>query len=230
MRKPWLFRLPAKLGPALLGLLLLFPGGILMAQQGRPLVDNTSLKIGAAFSQAFIEVTRKSDDSKANLVSDSDVSLSGSLSTPPFFLGDSIFAIGISLSYSEFTASEQEFTGQGQAATGSRAEGQMLIITPSISMYLGRNSPTQFLSVTFGQGWAFAKLSGTVQFGTTLGAETAEQMDTSSDPSPALFFGLEYRLGFLSLGYTAGGPLIETQNHTYRLGNDTVVLAVVFNL
>ncbi|MCZ6533406.1 MAG: hypothetical protein O7A08_10630 [SAR324 cluster bacterium] len=69
-----------------------------------------------------------------------------------------------------------------------------------------------------------------MQFGDTPGAESTEKVGSPSAATPAVSFSVEYRLGFLSLAYFGGGPKIETPQHTYTLGEDTFVLAIVINI
>lgn len=207
---------------------LLGLGSVLHAQGGA-LVDNYSVKVGVAYSESFIQVTRTSDDSVAELVADSDYSPHLSFATPPFFLGDSGLALGVSASYAQFTASQQEFPTEGPASIGSTVEGRMLILTPSVSYTVGRTSPTQFLRIAFGAGWAWADISGRVQFGDTLNAESSEPLEAQEGVSNAVLFSLEYRLGPLSLAFMGGGPKIETPSHSIIMGEDSIVLAWVIN-
>ena len=200
------------------------------AQDGRPLVDNTSLKLGISQSDAFIRVVRNSDQSEASLISDSEISPYIALFTPPLFLFDSSIAVGIAVTYAEFTSSQQNFGGQGPSNVGSRVEVQMLTITPELSLYIGKDSDFQFLRISVGQGWGFASMKGQVQFGTTPGAEPPEEVQSPSGATPAISFSVEYRIGPISLAYFGGGPKIETQAHTYTLGEDSLVLAYVINL
>ena len=220
-----------RLVPAFWGAVLFVScGDVAWAQAGRPLVDNTSLKLGISHSDGFVRVVRNSDQSEANLVSDSEVSPYIALSTPPLFLFDSSVAVGVSATYAEFTSSQQDFPGQGRASVGSRMEVQMLTITPELSLYIGKNSDFQFFRISVGQGWGFASLKGQVQFGTTPGAEPPENVQSPSGATPAVSFSVEYRIGPVSLAYFGGGPKIETKPHTYTLGEDTLVLAFVINL
>lgn len=211
-------------------LFALFSAEIASGQAGRPLVDHSSLKLGVSYSEGFVTVVRNRDQSEATLLSDSDYSPYVSFASPPLFLFGSNLAIGLSLNYSEFTSSQQQFAGRGPAALGSTVEVQMLTITPELSLYLGKESQTQFLRFSFGQGWGFAELKGRVQFGNRPGAENSELVGSPSGATPAVSFSVEYRLGPVSLAYFGGGPKIETPNHTYTLGEDTAVLSLVFNL
>lgn len=220
----------ARLAPpclgALLCALLATRGAAPAFAQGRPLVDHYTLNLGVSQSTAFINVTRNRDGEVAHLVSDSDYSPYVGLSTPPFFLGSTGFAVGITASYSQFTASQQEFPQQGPAALDTQARGEMFFITPALSYYLGRESPTQFLRVLAGVGWGWARVQGRVQFGDTPGAEASEEMRSPSGASPAVATAIEYRYRIFSIAVYGGGPKLETPDHTYQLGDNSVVLSL----
>jgi len=105
----------------------------------------------------------------------------------------------------------------------------MAILTPAISYYLGRTSSSQFLRISLGAGWAYAKISGQVQFGDTPGAESSETLENPEGVSSAILFALEYRAGPISLALMGGGPKIESKDHIITMGENSLVAAWVFN-
>ncbi|MDH5752027.1 MAG: hypothetical protein OEZ59_06375 [Deltaproteobacteria bacterium] len=200
------------------------------AQAAEPLVSHYNLKLGASYSTSFIQITRKTDQSEARLVSDSDYSPYVSISSPPLFLGSSGFSIGFSFSYTQFEASQQSFTGlPGPQNAGTQFKARVLTATPALSYYLGRNSDFHFLRISYGAGWGWADMGGRVQFGNSPGTEPPENIEDPSGGTAAVSASVEYRIGSVSLAYYAGGPKFETDRHTYILGDNSLVLSYVIS-
>ena len=211
----------------LLGLAILIHGSTIFAQT-RSLANQYSLKGGVSYSTSFIRITRLSDNAEADLISDSDFSPYLSLGSPPWFLFSSGLSAGITASYSQFKASRQDFPASGPASAGNTAEGRMLIITPALSYFLGKDSASQFLRITAGIGWAFATVDGRVEFGNKPGQEPPEDLLTPPGANNAVTMSIEYRLGPISMAVYSGGPLIETRQHEIQMGNDAFVLSYVY--
>lgn len=212
---------------ALMVLSSVFPE-IVLAQGA--LVNKTNGKIGLSYSTSFVTATRNSDGAEAKLISDSDYAPYAAFATPPLFLFGSATALGLSMSYAQFEASTQEFATQGPQPIGSKAKVRMLVVTPALSYYMGKTSPSQFLRLSAGMGWAWSQISGKVEFGDKPGAEPPEDLVAPSSPSQAVSFAAEYRVRSLSLAVYLGGPKIENDQHTYQMGDNSVVLSYVFAL
>lgn len=210
-------------------LTILYSRGIATAQGAGALLDNSNLKIGLSYSQATVTVIRNSDNSEVNLAAESRVFPYISIATPPFFFGESALAFGISVSYSSFTASQEDFPNGESQTAGNQLTVETAAITPALSYYFGRNSATQFLRLFAGQGWGSTNISGNVQFGATSDAENPERATSPSGTTVAVTFGFEYRYRSLSLAFFGGGPKIETENHTITLNDNRTVLAYVID-
>lgn len=231
-KNPGRVRRPAWWLALLAGVLVAgWPAPGLRAQGGQPLVAGYAIKVGASYSESFIEVTRLSDDAQATLVADGDLSPYLSWSSPPWFLGVGGLAVGVSASYNEFTASRQSFGGgPGPETTGDTASGQLVTVTPEVIYYFGRASPTQYLRLAAGVGWGLAAFSGHVQFGNTLGAEMPEPFQSPQGLTAAVSTSIEYRYKWVAVAWIAGGPAAENQVHHFKWGDSVVTLSYVFKL